>query len=371
MRPRNMWLTAGLLALLAGTAIAVVNDAFAAGELAPPPAAEPEPQAHGDVPAPTLEAAGGAVAKSEVGLVDPVFHPVLGPDTSGWTNGRIIGDIPLTPTVLPRIKSISVVVDELRNVSPGSTNRIRIVVPVTLGNGTPTFVVDNVPFSDYGYVVTAYSPGLNGGQRTVTIDKDHPYVDDVKLPITPGCPFSLRLRDQDMNHVAFTDVRMVPVGDPGGRSQQDGRTDNFGSVVFEDVLAGEYEVYIGPAGQPLMTPPRVRVLPGAYLVQGSVVQPQGTLVTVPRGVPLDVAVVDVSGYPVQGARVRLLATDRTRLTEFVEHTDVHGLVHWPNVLAGQWEIEVGKQDHVPVQKQLTIVDGQPPPQQDFRLVRLR
>jgi hypothetical protein len=369
MRPRNLWFTAGLLAILAGAAIALISHPSEAFELAPPSADEAEPQAHGDVPEPEANTAGGAVAKSDVGLTDPVFHPVLGPDTTGWTTGRIIGDIPLVPTVLPRIKSISVIVDELRNVTDGTRNRI--VVPVTLGNGTPTFVVDNVPFSDYGYVVTAFSPGLNGGQSTVKIDKDHPYADDVKLPITPGCPFSLRLRDQDMNPVAFTDVCLVPFGEPGSRPRQDGRTDNFGSVVFADVLAGEYDVYIGPAGRPLMTPPRVRVLPGAYLVQGSVVQPQGTLVTVPRGMPLDVVVVDVSGYPVPDARVRLLATDRTRLTEFVEQTDLHGKVQWPNVLAGQWEIEVTKLDHVPVQKQLTIVDGQAPPQQDFKLVRLR
>src|SRR5262245_42198496 len=265
MRPRNLWLTAGLLGLFAAAAFVLLGNTSAASEIAPPPATDPEPEPEtpgGDVPEPMPTAVGGAVAKSDVGVVDPVFHPVHGPDTSDWTSGRIIGDIPLTPTVLPRLQSISVVVDELRNVGPDG-KRTRIVVPVKLGNGTPTFVVDNVPFSDYGYVVTAYSPGLNGGQRTVTIDKDHPYVDDVKLPITPGCPFSLRLRDQDMNPVAFTDLRMVPVGDPGGRPRRDGRSDNFGSVVFEDMLAGDYDVHIGPVGQPLVAPPRVRVLPGA------------------------------------------------------------------------------------------------------------
>src|SRR5262245_16562475 len=116
MRSRNLWLTAGLLALLAGAAIVLLGNTSAASEIPPPPAAEPEPEppAHGDVPEPMPTAAGGAVAKSNVGVTDPVFHPAHGPETSGWTSGRIIGDIPLTPTVLPRIKSISVVVDELR-----------------------------------------------------------------------------------------------------------------------------------------------------------------------------------------------------------------------------------------------------------------
>ena len=119
MRPRDYLLILGMLAVLASAAIALLGHPSAAGELPPPASAErePTPRAHGDVPEPELlTAAGGAVQKSEVAIADPVFRPSAGPDTAGWTSGMIVGDIPLTASILSSIQSISVVVDELKNI---------------------------------------------------------------------------------------------------------------------------------------------------------------------------------------------------------------------------------------------------------------
>lgn len=372
MRSRDLLLPFGVLILLASAAIALLGDPSSAGELPPPAPADAPP--HGDAPGPDdppAAAVGGAVQPSAVAVVEPVFSHRAGPDTSGWTSGMIAGDIPLTPSILGDIQSISVVVDELKNLRGGGTPPFRKVVRVEMGVGTPTFVVKDVPFSKYGYVVRVHSPGLNGGQATVTIDEDHPYVDDVKLPITPGSPFSLRLRDQDARPLEYTEVRLVPVGEPLGRSRCDGQTDNFGSVVFETMLAGSYQVFVGPPGQPLMEPPVITVQPGTYLMHGSVVQPQGMALTVPRGIALTAKVVDAAGYPVVDARVRLRATDRTRLTEMVQQTDVRGEAQFPSVLVGMWEFEVQKQDYQSTQKQLTLKDGDPPSEHAFTLVRLR
>lgn len=370
MRPRPLLLTVGMFVLMASAAIAVLGDPTAAGELRPPVLAE---SPHGDVPGdePPVAAAGGAVQPSQVAVAEPVFRPRERPDTAEWTSGVIAGDIPLSSAVLAQIQSIAVVVDELKNVRAGGETPWRKVVPVELGVGTPTFVVRDVPFSDYGYTVRVHSPGLNGGQATVAITKEQPYVDDVKLAITPGSPFSLRLRDQDFAPVQFVVVRLLPTGEPLGRPRLDGLTDNFGSVVFENALAGDYQVFVGPPGQPLMTPPVITVQPGSYLRQGTIVQPQGLALTVPRGVPVEVAVVDRSGYPVQGARVRLRTTDRPHPLEHVELTDVRGQVRCPAVLEGQWEIDVQLADHQTIQQQLLIKKGEPPPPQNFTLIRLR
>jgi hypothetical protein len=376
MRPRDYLLTAaGALVLLAAAAVVLFGNASAAGELPPPPAdvplaSEPGPPGHGDEPGGAVAVDGGPA--TQVAVAEPgVFHPSQGRNTTGWTSGIIAGDIPLTASVMHQIQSISVVVDELRNVRAGDKAPFRKVVPVRLGIGTPTFEVTDVPFSDYGYVVRVHSPGLNGGQATVNITRDKPYVDDVKLPITPGSPYSVLLRDQDRAPVAFTDVCLVPYQEPLGRPTFRGTTDNYGSVVFENVLAGDYQVYVGPAGQPLMPATLVNVQPGAYLRTGSVIQPQGSTIVVPRGMPLTTKVTNRGGYPIQGARVQVRATDRGRLLELEGLTDVRGMVVFANVLPGQWEIDVSLQDYERRLQVLTITEGQAPPEQNFELIRLR
>ncbi|MGE3171874.1 MAG: carboxypeptidase regulatory-like domain-containing protein [Planctomycetota bacterium] len=374
MRPRDYVLTAGALVLLASAAIVLLGQQTNAGELRPPDdpvvVDPPAPPAHGDAPGGHQVATGGPVRPSEVAVADPVFSRSDRVDTTGWTSGVIAGDIPLNPAVVRNIESISVVVDELRNVRAGDKPPFRRTVAVPLGIGTPTFRITDVPFSDYGYVVRAHSPGLNGGQATVTITEDTPYVDDVKLSITPGTPFSLLLRDQDRAPITYTEVTMVPFREPVGRPTFRGTTDNYGSVVFESVLAGDYRVHIGPQGQPMMEPPLVNVQPGAYQRRGSLVLPQGQTIEVPRGVPVTTVVTQPGGWPLQGARVQLRATDRRRLLELEALTDVRGRVEFPNVLPGQWELLVTMQDFQRRQKQLTV-EAEAPEEQQFDLVRLR
>ena len=165
---------------------------------------------------------------------------------------------------------------------------------------------------------------------------------------------------------------MVPVGEPLGRSRQDGETDNFGSVVFEQVLAGEYEAHIGPLAQPLVQPPPiVTVQPGVVMRVGHAVQPQGQQITVPRGVPLSVKVIGALQTPLPGVTVRAQNTDRVTLTALEAETNARGEVLFPNVLDGVWQIDVYLHNHQRRTKQVTVKGDQPPQPVNFRLVRVR
>lgn len=371
MRPRELLLFGGAFALLAIASIGLLGDPTIAGDIAPPDlpiaAVVSDVPSHGDEPGP---AQGGAVRPSEAAVADPVFRRSEGRDTTGWTSGVIAGDIPLTPSVVDQIQTISVVVDELKNVTAASTPPFRKVVPVKLRSGTPTFEVDGIPFSDYGYVVRVHSPGLNGGQATVSITQDHPFVDDVKLPITPGSPFSVLLRDQDRAPLGNVELQLVPYLDPPGRPTRFATTDNFGSAVFENVLAGEYRLHVGPQAMPLMQPVAVNVQPGVYQRQGSVVLPQGTTVVVPRGMPVIATVLQPGGWALPGALVQARSTDRRTLHELEGRTDARGQVKFENLLPGQWEIEVSMPGFERRLAQFMVEDGKEVPEQRFDMARL-
>ncbi len=373
MRPSDLWIRASALVLLAVGAFAVLGNPTTAGELSPPPAAElpftvDEP--HGDAPG-TAGSEGATARPSEAATAEPTFRKSEGRDTTGWTSGVIVGDIPLTPSVLDQIQTIAVVVDELKNVLAGGTPPWRKVVPVALGIGTPTFEVRDIPFSDYGYVVRVHSPGLNGGQCTVQITQERPFADDVKLPITPGSPFSILLRDQDRAPVCATEIRMVPHQEPHGRTMLHGTSDNYGSVVFENVLEGEYHVHVGPQAMPLMEPTVVHVQPGSFLRQGSVVLPQGTTIVVPRGSQVTAIVTQVGGWPIAGALVQLRATGRRQVNEMETETDSLGKATFPNLLPGNWEIEISKPDYQRRLGQFEVKPDAQAAEQRFEIIRIR
>lgn len=332
------------------------------GHPTPPPAAAPsdpaaEPQGSDSLPA--------AVTWSP--------PPRQQPNTAGWTAGVVRGDVQIAVSILDRIRSINVVVEELRNplASDGPFQHPhRQVVPVPIGQGTPTFEVRGIPFSSHPYSVRLYSPGLNSSQRTVVIDAEHPLHDDLVLTLSPGAPFSVLVRDQDATPLVGHEVQMVPYGDPPGRPAQRGVSDNFGSVVFEDVLAGDYQVRVLLAGQAVDDGQLVTV-PGDGRMYGPKVQGQSTAITVQRGVPLEVTVLN-GNLGLQGAQVRLVPTDRLRLLELEDTTDYAGKVRFPRLLPGIWQLDVWKDDFERTSRQFTIKAGDPPPAPlEVRLFRIR
>lgn len=284
--------------------------------------------------------------------------------TSGWTSGTVLGDIWLAASVVPRLQSISVSVQELRAPVQGESKPpFSRVVPVPVGAGTPTFTIRDVPFSEHGFLVRANSPGLNGGQQVVQIDEKHPCA-EVRLIISPGVACSVLLRDQDQGPVIGTEVTLFP-RDPG-RQIHKGKTDNFGSTVLQDVLAGDYVVYAGPVAMPLCEPVELTVQPGTGSIRS-----QGVTVVVPRGKPVVVAVNDVMDHGIAEAQVKVLATDKSKLSQLEAQTDYSGKATFPWLAPGRYQIDVFKPDFERRSATLNVTEAEAVPEQSFRLVRLR
>ena len=370
MRARELLILCGALGLSASIGLVMMSSDTLALEAPPRPVAEAPT-------APTVSTESPRELAPHDGQVEPIAVDLRAEsprvDTAGWTKGVVKGDIQIAVSILDQIQSISVIVEELRQpIGPDNSFRHphRLVVPVQRGVGTPTFEVTGIEFSEYPYTVRLYSPGLNGSSRTITIDQKTPLYDDLVLQITPGAPFSVLLRDQDQNPYPKVDLRLVPVGEPAGRATQQGITDLFGSVVFESVLAGDYDLVTALGGVPLEAPQRITVQPGGRLF-GSKVQGQSHTSIVPRGMPLEIFVSTTAGYRVADARVHLQASDRIKLTQFDVTTDYNGRVEIPRLTPGIWQIDVFKDDHQRTTKQITIKENEPPTPLQFTLTRLR
>ena len=281
--------------------------------------------------------------------------------TVGWTKGIVRGDIQLAVSVLDRLETIHVFLEEARNEFQDGKfhRRQRLVATVTRGRGTPTFEVTDVPFSEYPYVVSVSAKGLNGSGRTLTIDAKTPLVDDVVLRITPGAPLSLLVRDQDATPFQGLDISVLPVGEPAGRDGMQGTTDNFGSLVFDSVLAGDYQVIASLNGQPLIDPQTISVQPGMKMFS-SKVQGQNHTMTIERGVPVQVSVHDRAGYPIVDAKVTATATDRIKLTTRELPTNDQGRVEFTHLAPGTWQISVVKDKFYLWDCQRTLRLGQDP-----------
>ncbi len=138
---------------------------------------------------------GPAVIVESVGLsASPEPIPQRRLDTSGMTSGVIQGDVALDPEVVQRIQSITVIVQELATTDPDAQPFSRSE-KVIFERRTPTFEIHGIPFSNNGYSVRVFSPGLNGSEQVVAVTEMSPIADAV-LQLTPPVPFTVLLRNQ-------------------------------------------------------------------------------------------------------------------------------------------------------------------------------
>lgn len=291
-------------------------------------------------------------------------------NTTGWTSGIIRGDIKLSVSALDRLGSISVHVEEMRSGGhdgnpdpPWSTHQ-----SVERGVGTPTFEVRDIPFSNYPYRVYVRAAGLNGGVRTLSITAEDP-LHEVQLAITPGLPLSVLLRDQDGAPHANVDVHLRPVGKPFGRPAKNGTSDNFGTVVFEDVLEGGYDLVALQDNQQLGEVERVNVQPGSRSY-GRAVQPQGHVMVIPRGAQIDVLLSD-GFYPVAGAKVVAVKTDTRQLHEPSGETDEQGRLRFVHLKPGRWMLTITHPDYHRHDRPLSLKADQLPEELRIKLTRRR
>lgn len=374
MNTRNLSLLIGTLCLGAAVGIAFFSQGVQAVELPPgyeEQFVEPEP------------------TKSDFDRTDEVataegdYRPSSGTpgfatsyrkqeNTDGWTSGIIRGDVKLAVSVLDKLSSITVIVEELRSAYGNDSNGrkpFRQYAQVDRGEGTPTFKVTDIPFSDYPYRVTLHAAGLNGSVKTVSVTKEKP-LHDVMMSITPGAPYSILLRDQNSGYHTDIDLLMTPVGLPNGRPRLTGKSDNYGSVRFDSVLQGQYELVPTFEGKPFGDPELVTVFPGTRNY-GSKIQGQGHTMVIPRGVRVDVRVHDRNGYGMEAAKVVAVQTDRRSAAPVEGETDGLGRLRFNNLAPGTWHFTVTYKGFQRVDQQLTLRENQEPVQKDIRIVRVR
>lgn len=303
------------------------------------------PAASESAPAPEMVAAAPAAmeAASERTWSNP----------GNLTSGIIRGDISLGSSVVDNLKLIYIQIKEAINSDDPNivpfvqTYKIEIIPEL----GTPEFVYKNIPFSEFGYMVRAFAEGLNGSQHFVQVTQERP-VQDVRLSVTGGVPFSVLLRDQLKYPVVDTMVFMVPTGDPTGRPLLQKKSDNYGSAVFEAVLQGDYDIVAGAMGQPRNTPQRLTVQAHAGA--------RSVTIEVPRGFDLTVYAQTNHGWGIEGAELKLMATDAKMYREYKAVTDYAGKHVFEHLPPGAYQLDVSGDKLQRWTRNITVAAEAPP-----------
>ena len=110
------------------------------------------------------------------------------------------------------------------------------------------------------------------------------------------------------------------------------------------------------------------VLPGTRSF-GRKIQGQGHVLTIERGVQVDVRITDTIGYGIEGATVTATATDRRKLLELEGVTDNGGNLRFSRLLPGNWQLTVQKKGWQRIDQQLKVKPDQPPMLRDIKLQR--
>ncbi len=348
MNPKHLILL-GAGAALCAAAAWVGADAFGSSQREPLPvamgpvaAAEP---AEESTPLSDDRTAPAALAAEET-TPEPLRQ-----QAADATSATIRGHVALSAEVVGKLRSIYVTIEEAI-AGPGDPPEAAYARThvLELGRRTPEFTYGDIPFSEYGYMVRAWAEGVNGSRQFARPTPEQP-IADVTLAITEGIPFSVLLRDQRRLPVTERPVFLVPVGEPRGRRTLREQTDGFGSAVFETVLSGDYDVRVGSLNAPMNDPQRVHVQMHAGV--------RSTTVEVHTGKQLEVRV-EFGLRGIEGASVKLLATDSLQLREYEGTTNWGGVCHLDNVLDGSYQLDVRADRFGPVTRRVTIAEGKLP-----------
>jgi hypothetical protein len=275
-------------------------------------------------------------------------------------DGSIEGDVILAASLLPKLEHLTVLVREAINTEVADPSRKPFTTSQTfaIGRTTPQFLLDGIPFSPYGYLVSVHGENCNGSEKQVRIDATMP-VAKIQLALTPGVPYSILLRDQTKLPIPDLEVALIPEGEPVGRPVLAGkRSDSFGAVVYETVLRGSYRVCVGSQITPLNAPLVIDVQATAGA--------QATTVEVPRGQPLTVRV-HGPAYGVEGVDVVALATDSVQLRRFESKTDYRGEALFPHLPPGGYQLNINKQGYERTVRTVTLKEHETPAPIEVRL----
>ena len=155
---------------------------------------------------------------------------------------------------------------------------------------------------------------------------------------------------------------LTPQGTPPGRPVLQGRTNSFGTAVFENVLAGDYVVRLGDREVGHVT-----VEPPGYVRDEAGVGSQSALLIVPVGRTLRVEVFDDAGHGLPDAEVILFAIDTVENRRFQSTTDTSGIVLFDHVTPGRYQLDVRGRGRQPTSRTVEIGAERDPDPQRIRL----
>jgi hypothetical protein len=284
------------------------------------------------------------------------------------TSGSIYGRLSVATDAIGEFGTFTILVSELINPNSRVVDRqpfnLRRSFETDL-HRTPRFAIEDIPFSVYGYDVEVFVVDFNGSKRTVHLTPEHPVAgtpdhaesvgEEVVLSVSPGVPFSLRLRDQHYNPIVRQEVELVPVGDPIGRRIYQGETDGFGSSIYENVIRGQYDVRM-VASQTILD--RITV------VSAGQSQLQAAQILVPTGNELRVEVSSKIGYGIEGAKLTLYAVDTSENRRHEAVTDYSGIYVFPHLMPGTYQLDISAERFQRTTRKVRIgKEGMPDPVQ--------
>lgn len=270
--------------------------------------------------------------------------------------GIVRGDVSLSTAVVEKLDAVTITIVEAINIVPGQPGKrapftTSKLVPIDKHGKTPTFAIEGIPFSVYGYDVHAIAPGFNGSELHAVVTKEHP-IADVVLGITGGTPLSVLVRDQQMAPLQSVLVTLMPTGAPLGRPMVQKATDNYGTVLFDSVLRGAYKVHAGPLYALLCDPKDFEV------VADSGHKPQTMTFLVPRGNDLPVQVFGPSGVGLADVAIEVYATETTQFRKYQGKTDYSGQFTFKHLPPGRYQVTIQAESYGRFDRQWQVPESE-------------
>lgn len=294
--------------------------------------------------------------------------PSQGPPTAGIIDGKIVlaSGLPQPVTTFTIVFHESInpnVQGRDPNRQPRAWTRAFKADP---GVSPLYFTATEVPFSEFGYRVSVFVPGVNGSSQFTRCDESSP-INEVTLSLTPPSPFSLRLIDQYRNPVTDKEIRLEPDGEPLGRPFATARSDSFGVAIFTDLLAGPWHVKVED-----LVRGRLEVQPPGVVSDDAGVGVQSAVITVPRGKNLRIEAFDLAGHGLVDVELQLIAVDTVENRRLQARTDETGTWTFDNVPVGRWQLNAqGGGHYAPISRTITIAEDRDPDPVRIRLARVR
>lgn len=305
-------------------------------------------------PKPAVETSNRPSIAPAAGGDDPIGSAL--PTAAGF--GTISGGIRVSTSLLKDLKAYKVIVEEnvntaARDPKQAAPYRQYRTFKVNWSKGTPFFDLSNIPFCDNTYRVTVAAEGMNGSSAYINLTSQHPNGKHgpLELALTPGTLFSVILRDQRQVPRCDMEVHLAPCGASlTTRQRHDGKTNNFGNVIFEGVERGEYTLTVGNSRAPAAPPETVMVYASAAAYSMGRPRVQGKTIVVPDGEHVTVEVWSRHGMPLEDANLRAWQLEVQRFYNFQGKTDQAGRFVFENVPYGKYQISVdcsnhGRRDH--------------------------